>query len=73
MEFYVLVFSYSSYGSHTTVSAVADFLLHGAGAFGKAIKEIAVTLFLYSSPPLKNTLDLLYKEHQQILSTLQLQ
>lgn len=63
MKFYVMAKSYNSYGGHTTLSPIGDFLLQGASDFGDAITEITVTLHFSDSGPPKKSLEQLFERH----------
>jgi len=52
MEFYVMARSYNTYGGHTTLSLIPDFLLWDADTFGSAVSELTVTMhFPHSGRP----------------------
>lgn len=65
IEFYVMAKAYNRYGCHTTLTPIAEFLLHGAPRFGESIKEITVTLHFPNSGPPKETLESLYEDHDR--------
>ncbi len=70
MDFHVIAKSYNSYGGHTTLSRIGDFLLMGGGSFGDAIQEIAVTLHFRDSGPAKKTLESFLERHNNYRATL---
>ncbi|UQV43793.1 hypothetical protein KIV45_17915 [Janthinobacterium lividum] len=70
MDFRVIAKSYNSYGGHTTLSPIGDFLLAGGGSFGDAIKEISITLHFRDSGPAKKTLESLLETHNNFRLTL---
>lgn len=43
MEFYVMARTYNTYGGHSTLSLISDFLLWDAGDFGSAVAELTLT------------------------------
>jgi len=65
-----MVKSYDSYGAHTTLSAIGDFLLRDAGHFGAAIGEITVTLYFPEPGPPKKSLEHIFELHQRYRATL---
>ena len=59
-EFYVMARTYSSFGGHSTLSLVPDFVLVDAPSFGPAILELTVTFHLPTSGPPRSSLEVLY-------------
>ena len=52
--------TYNTYGGHSTLSLIPDFLLTGAPLFGPAITEISVTFHFATSGPPRSSLENLY-------------
>lgn len=70
MNFYLIAKAYNSYGNHTTLSLIPDFLLEGSSSFGDAVKQITVTFHFATSGPPKKTLEQLFETHHRHRSTL---
>ena len=62
MEFYVMVRTYNTYGGHSTLSLVSDFLLGDADRFGSAVSELTVTFHFPHSGPARSTLEGMYAD-----------
>jgi uncharacterized protein YfeS len=60
MEFYVMARTYNTYGGHSTLSLVSDFLLGDADGFGSAISELTVTFHFPHGGPALRTLEGMY-------------
>jgi uncharacterized protein YfeS len=57
MEFYVRACTYNTYGSHSTLSLISDFLLGDADDFGSAVSELTVTFHFPHTGPPRRTLE----------------
>jgi hypothetical protein len=68
LEFFVMTRTYNSYGGHSTLSLIPDFLLAHAPVFGAAITELMVTFHFATSGPPRSSLESHYaKFHAQRL------
>ncbi len=62
MQLYVMARTYNTYGGHSTLSLVSDFLLWDAGSFGSAVSELTVTFHFPHSGPPRITLEEMYAD-----------
>src|SRR5262245_32953093 len=60
LEFFVMARTYNSFGGHSTLSLIPDFLLTDAPLFGTAITELTVTFHFATSGPPRSSLENLY-------------
>jgi uncharacterized protein YfeS len=61
-EFYVMARTYNSFGGHSTLSLIPDFLIAEAPSFGSAISELTVTFHFPTSGPPRSSLENLYAQ-----------
>jgi uncharacterized protein YfeS len=57
MQFHVMACTYNTYGGHSTLSLISDFLLADADDFGSAVSELSVTFHFPDSGPPRPTLE----------------
>jgi len=57
MDFYVMTRTYNTYGGHSTLSLISDFLLGDADDFGSAIIELTVTFHFPTTGAPRRTLE----------------
>jgi uncharacterized protein YfeS len=62
MEFHVMARTYNTYGGHSTLSLISDFLLGDADNFGSAVSELTVTFHFPHGGPALSTLEQLYAD-----------
>ena len=60
MQFYVMARTYNSYGGHSTLSLISDFLLRDATDFGPAVNELTVTFHFLHSGQARPTLEQMF-------------
>ncbi len=60
MQFYVMARTYNTYGGHSTLSLISDFLLGDAGDFGSAVSELTVTFHFPHSGQARSTLEQMF-------------
>jgi uncharacterized protein YfeS len=70
VKFYVMAKSYDTYGSHSSLYRIGDFLLQGAPHFGDALRELTIRLYFPDSGPPKPTLESMFEFHNRYRSTL---
>lgn len=62
MDFYVMARTYNTYGGHSTLSLISDFLLGDADDFGSAVTELTVTFHFPQSGPASRTLEQMHAD-----------
>jgi hypothetical protein len=62
MQFYVMARTYNTYGGHSTLSLIADFLLGDADGFGPAVSELTVTFHFPHTGQARNTLERMFAD-----------
>jgi uncharacterized protein YfeS len=62
MQYYVMARTYNTYGGHSTLSLVSDYLLGHVDGFGSAVSELTVTFHFPHSGPAVRTLERLYAD-----------
>jgi uncharacterized protein YfeS len=62
MEFYVMARTYNTYGGHSTLSLIPDFLLGHADPFGSAVSELSITLHFPHSGRARPTLEQMFAD-----------
>jgi uncharacterized protein YfeS len=62
MQFYVMARTYNTYGGHSTLSLISDFLLRDAGDLGPAVTELTVTFHFPHSGQARHTLEQMFAD-----------
>lgn len=62
MEFYVMARTYNTYGGHSTLSLISDFLLGDDDDFGSALSELTVTFHFPHTGEPRNTLERMFAD-----------
>lgn len=70
MRFHVMARTYNTYGGHSSLSLISDFLLWDAGEFGPAISELNVTFHFPHTGHALPTLEQLYDNYHKYRDTL---
>jgi hypothetical protein len=62
MRFYVMACTYNTYGGHSTLSLISDFLLGDADDFGSAVSELTVTFHFPHTGRARRTLEQMFAD-----------
>src|SRR5262249_41806890 len=62
MRFYVMARTYNTYGGHSTLSLISDFLLADADNFGSAVSELTVTFHFPHTGQARSTLEQMFAD-----------
>ena len=62
MQFYVMARTYNTYGGHSTLSLIADFLLGETDDFGSAVSELTVTFHFPHTGQARRSLEKMYAD-----------
>jgi uncharacterized protein YfeS len=60
MQFYMMARTYNTYGGHSTLSLISDFLLGDAEDFGSALSELTVTFHFPHTGQARSTLEQMF-------------
>jgi uncharacterized protein YfeS len=62
MQFYVMARTYNTYGGHSTLSLISDFLLGDADDFGSAVSELTVTFHFPNTGQARRNLEQVFAD-----------